>query len=96
MRDTNLQLGVSIQGIFEWSVWLVHRGTCVLRGHDLSFWFEPRRLSLRCTTCGYQTPGWIVDRPDTQPAITREADSEHRRGASPTPGTTDRLVLVKR
>jgi hypothetical protein len=32
---------------------------CALHGHDLMLHFEPgRRVYLRCTDCGHETPGW--------------------------------------
>ncbi len=31
---------------------------CGLHGHDALLHFEPGRLSLQCTSCGYETPGW--------------------------------------
>jgi hypothetical protein len=31
---------------------------CAMRGHELFLRFEPRRLSLRCESCGYESPGW--------------------------------------
>ena len=33
---------------------------CALQGHNLLLHFETHRLSLRCATCGWNTPGWIV------------------------------------
>lgn len=36
---------------------------CGLHGHDALLHFETGRLSMRCTTCGYQTPGWDLKSP---------------------------------
>ena len=41
----------------------VHRGLCAMRGHDLFLHREPRRLSLRCFHCGWESTGWTIDRP---------------------------------
>ena len=38
----------------------VHRAWCALRGHDLRLHFGPRRISLTCADCGWESPGWIV------------------------------------
>jgi hypothetical protein len=38
----------------------VKQGACALRGHDPLLWFEADRLSLRCTACGWNSPGWPV------------------------------------
>ena len=31
---------------------------CGLHGHDVLLHFEQGRMSLQCTSCGYETPGW--------------------------------------
>jgi hypothetical protein len=31
---------------------------CGLRGHDALLHFEQGRMSLQCTSCGHETPGW--------------------------------------
>ena len=31
---------------------------CSLHGHDVLLHFEQGRISLQCTSCGYETPGW--------------------------------------
>jgi hypothetical protein len=36
---------------------------CSLHGHDALLHFEQGRISLQCTSCGYETPGWDL-RPD--------------------------------
>ena len=36
----------------------VRHFTCGLHGHDALLHFEKGRLSMRCTSCGYETPGW--------------------------------------
>ena len=36
----------------------VRQIVCGLHGHDALLHFEQGRMSLRCTSCGYQTPGW--------------------------------------
>lgn len=31
---------------------------CGITGHDAILHFEERRMCLRCTSCGYDSPGW--------------------------------------
>jgi hypothetical protein len=31
---------------------------CGLTGHTVMLRYEPARLSLQCTSCGYESPGW--------------------------------------
>lgn len=50
----------------EWArdvVVCVRRGFCALHGHDVVLHFEPRRVSLRCVSCGWDSSGWTIDRP---------------------------------
>ena len=44
---------------------------CGLGGHDLMRSFEPNRLSLRCTSCPYETPGWTLKERTRQTSSTR-------------------------
>ena len=34
---------------------------CGLHGHDTLLHFEQDRISLMCTSCGYETPGWHLN-----------------------------------
>jgi hypothetical protein len=36
----------------------VRQFLCGLHGHDALLHYEQGRISLQCTSCGYQTPGW--------------------------------------
>ena len=35
---------------------------CGLQGHDALLHFEKTRVSLQCVSCGYETPGWELQR----------------------------------
>lgn len=47
-----------------------HQLLCAIRGHDLMMHFEPHRLSLECTACGRQTPGWNLEEFDAPKSAT--------------------------
>jgi len=47
----------------------VHSLICGMSGHDLLLHVEPGRLSLRCLSCPYETPGWAIK----EPSAAREA-----------------------
>ena len=48
--------------LVRWS-WRLRRLSCwLLRRHDEFVQFEKNRLSLRCISCGHETPGWVLDR----------------------------------
>ena len=36
----------------------VRQFVCGLHGHDALLHFEQERISLQCTSCGFETPGW--------------------------------------
>jgi hypothetical protein len=36
----------------------VRQFLCGLHGHDALLHFEQGRMSLQCTSCGFETPGW--------------------------------------
>lgn len=38
----------------------VRQFLCGLHGHDSLLHFEQGRISLLCSSCGYETPGWDV------------------------------------
>ncbi len=41
---------------------------CGLHGHDSLLHFDNGRMSLMCSSCGHETPGWDVGRPCGSPA----------------------------
>ena len=53
----------------------VRQFMCGLHGHDALLHFESGRLSLQCTSCGYETPGWKLDKAAPR---TREVESKGR------------------
>jgi hypothetical protein len=46
---------------------------CGFRGHDALLHFEGERISLRCVSCGHETPGWDLDA--TPPTVTARGDA---------------------
>ena len=61
---------------------------CGFRGHESLMHFEGKRLMMRCTSCGHDTPG--VDISDREPRRRFDGDARRHRMA---PGP--RLVLRK-
>jgi hypothetical protein len=53
----------------------IRQGLCGLRGHDSVLHFEGNRVLLRCTSCGYDSPGWDVGQRRPRPVF--EGDAEH-------------------
>jgi hypothetical protein len=63
----------------DWLEHFVQRATrragqlrCGMTGHNILIHYEPARLSLQCTTCGYESPGrGRSSQPDTRFACRR-------------------------
>ena len=61
---------------------------CGVRGHDTILHFEGKRVMMRCTSCGHDTPGW--DTAERAPRKRFEGDARRH-----SMNTTPRLVLRK-
>ena len=60
---------------------------CGFRGHDAVLHFEGKRVMMRCTSCGHDTPGWEIS--ERGPRKRFDGDSRRHLLAAP------RLVLRK-
>ena len=61
-------------GVFAHAARQVRQFMCGLNGHDMLLHFgNQRHVSLICTSCGYQSPGWNVPgapvRPESGPLV---------------------------
>ena len=54
---------------------------CGLRGHDTLLHFEEERMSLRCVSCGHETPGWDLN--EVPPTVTVRGDARRHALARP-------------
>ena len=54
---------------------------CGLRGHDTLLHFEDERMSLRCVSCGHETPGWELN--EVPPTVTMRGDARRHAIARP-------------
>jgi hypothetical protein len=52
----------------------IRQAFCGLRGHDSVLHFEENRVLLRCTSCGYDSPGWDVGH--ARPRLVLEGDAQ--------------------
>ena len=46
---------------------------CGLHGHDSLLHFDNGRISLLCSSCGHESPGWALT--ETPPTITEQGDA---------------------
>jgi hypothetical protein len=60
--------------------WL-HQMFCGLRGHDTLLRYEEERISLRCVSCGHETPGWELNA--VPPTVTVRGDARRHALARP-------------
>ena len=66
-------LTASVQtGLFARAAAHVRQFLCGLHGHDALLHVEQRRISLHCTSCGYQTPGWDLKSAPARAAVARQ------------------------
>ena len=49
----------------------VRQFICGLHGHDSLLHFEEGRMSLLCSSCGHETPGWDVKAQPVQRELTQ-------------------------
>jgi hypothetical protein len=62
---------------------------CGIRGHESVLHFEGKRVMMRCTSCGHDTPGWEI----SERAPRKRYDGDARRHLLATAPRT--LVLRK-
>ena len=63
---------------------------CGLRGHDTLLHFEDERMSLRCVSCGHETPGWELN--EVPPTVTVRGDARRHAIARPQLVSTRRIA----
>ena len=61
-------------GLFSQLTTKIRQGLCGLHGHDALLHFDKGHISLLCTSCGHQSPGWefggAADRRTSAPLVT--------------------------
>ena len=60
-------------GVFARVMESLRQMFCGLRGHDTLLHFEDERMSLRCVSCGHETPGWELN--EVPPTVTVRGDA---------------------
>ena len=49
---------MTTDGLFSQMTLKIRQGLCGLQGHDALLHFDQGHISLLCTSCGHQSPGW--------------------------------------
>ena len=50
---------------------------CGFRGHDSVLHFEGKRVMMRCTSCGHDTPGWEINEKGPRKRFDGDARRHH-------------------
>jgi hypothetical protein len=74
-------------GLVQRALSRLGRVICGMSGHEAVLHFEGKRVMMRCTSCGHDTPGWEIS--GRGPRLRYEGDSRRHLLKSP------RLVLRK-
>ena len=77
----------SAAGVIGRAISRVGQLLCGASGHDSVVHFRGKRVMMRCTSCGHETPGWEVS--GRGPRLRFEGDKRHHQLVTP------RLVLRK-
>jgi hypothetical protein len=67
---------VEDDGLFSRALEFVSQKLCGMHGHDSVLHFENNRMLLRCTSCGYDSPGWEVSQ--RRPHVRYATAEQHR------------------
>ena len=62
-----------VTGLITGTLQHIRQFVCGLHGHDALLHFETGRLSMRCTSCGHETPGWEIKPSASRPVVERKA-----------------------
>ena len=73
MASTHGELSPLEPGIFDKVGDRLRQFICGLHGHDALLHFERDRVSLMCTSCSYESPGWDIKRTTRQPQSAKAA-----------------------
>ena len=58
--STQHEVKAGAEGVVARAGLHVRQFICGLHGHDALLHFDQGRISLLCTSCGYESPGWEV------------------------------------
>jgi hypothetical protein len=69
------------RGLWFRAIEHLQSAVCGLHGHDPILQFEEGRMFLRCTSCGFETPGW--DTGERRPRLRFEGDARRHQLEEP-------------
>ena len=69
--------GNLLRSLWDRATRSIQSAMCSLHGHDPLLQVQGGRMFLRCTTCGYETPGWTTA--ERGPRLRFEGDEQRHR-----------------
>jgi hypothetical protein len=60
MEEARKDIMTNEEGLISRVAVRVRQGICGLHGHDSLLHFDSGRISLLCSSCGHESPGWEV------------------------------------
>jgi hypothetical protein len=82
--------GVPARGLWSRAFGHLQSAVCGLHGHDPVLQFEGGRVFLRCTSCGFETPGWKTG--DRRPRQRFEGDAARHQLTETAPARTQSIA----
>ena len=71
--------------------WL-RQAFCAMHGHDTMLHFQQERMSLRCVSCGHETPGWTLNRSPADGKASRRRAPPRTSASTPRQRTPNRVA----
>jgi hypothetical protein len=82
--------GTPVRGLWSRAIGQLQSAVCGLHGHDPLLQFEEGRVFLKCTSCGFETPGWETgERP---PRLRFEGDARRHQLDETAPARTQSIA----
>jgi hypothetical protein len=78
--EHDISIDVRTDGAIVRAVGRIGQLLCGLRGHDTVLHVEGKRMMMRCTSCGHDTPGWEIN--SRGPRLRFEGDARRHLMAS--------------
>ena len=80
-RQLRQNVGTERTTVFDRIATWLQQTMCGFGGHDALLHFENERMSLRCVSCGHESPGWELN--EAPPTVTVRGDARRHALARP-------------
>ena len=80
-KQLRQNVGTEPTTVFDRFTTWMRQTLCGFSGHDTLLHFENERMSLRCVSCGHESPGWELN--EAPPTVTVRGDARRHALARP-------------